>query len=84
VDGGGGLSIRYRYPDRYRRTRFNLDGHGMAPRLMTAQPTVTMRRWNTTVIGTLAAMAVLTALTTGAVAKQTRPGQGGGRATRGG
>ena len=45
----------------------------MAPRLMTAQPTVTMRRWNTTVIGTLAAMAVLTAPTTGAVAKQARP-----------
>jgi hypothetical protein len=45
----------------------------MVKRLATAQSTVTMRRWGSPAIVTLAAMAALTALTAGAAARQARP-----------
>jgi hypothetical protein len=47
--------------------------HGMANRVMTAQSTVAVRRFGPSAIVTLAAMAALTALTTGAMAKEARP-----------
>src|SRR5579864_690973 len=47
--------------------------HGMANRVTTAQSTRAMRRVGPPAIVTLAAMAVLTALTTGAMAKEARP-----------
>ena len=45
----------------------------MVKRFATAQSTVTMRRWGSPAIVTLAAMAALTALTAGAAARQARP-----------
>src|SRR3954471_19949350 len=45
----------------------------MVKRSATAQSTVTMRRWGSPAIVTLAAMAALTALTAGAAARQARP-----------
>ena len=47
----------------------------MANRLMTAQSTVAMRRWAPAALVTLAAMAALTGLTTGAAARQQHPAQ---------
>ncbi|MBN9005378.1 MAG: L,D-transpeptidase [Rhizobiales bacterium] len=47
----------------------------MAPQLMTAQSTAAMRRWSVPVIGTLAALAMLTAPTTGAAARQAHHAQ---------
>ena len=45
----------------------------MVKRFATAQSTVTMRRWGSPAIVTLAAMAALTALTAGVAARQARP-----------
>jgi len=45
----------------------------MANRLMTAQPTGAMRRFGPPAVATLAAMALLTALTAGSAAKEGRP-----------
>jgi lipoprotein-anchoring transpeptidase ErfK/SrfK len=47
--------------------------HGMANRVTTAQSTLAVRRFGPSAIVTLAAMAALTALTTGAMAKEARP-----------
>ena len=55
---------------RHKRGQAFQPGHGMASRFATAQSTVAMRRWGPPTIVTLAAMALLTALT-GAAAAQT-------------
>src|SRR6202046_4704283 len=61
--------------DRHKRGQALEPGHCMVNRRTTAQPTVAMRRLGAPGIVTLAAMAALTALTTGAAAKGGRPAQ---------
>jgi hypothetical protein len=59
--------------DRRKRGQAFQPGHGMMNRFTTAQFAVAMRRWGHPAIVTLAAMALLAALTADAAARQARP-----------
>src|SRR5215475_6960599 len=70
----GSYLIQKSQSDSYRSERGQAfqPGHGMGIRFTTARSTVTMRRWRPQIVVTLAAMAALATLTTGAAAKQPR------------
>ena len=75
----GGLETAIGYPEiaiypQATQTRTRIPtGHSMTNRLTTAQSTVTVPRWRSPAITTLAAMVALTALSLDAAAKEPRP-----------
>src|SRR5258707_15371685 len=71
VDGGGSKN-RDLTLDPLKRGQASQPGHGMADRFTAGQSTAAMRRWGPPAIVTLA-MAALTALTSGAAAREARP-----------
>jgi len=75
MDGGEGWLIQNhdRTLDRHKRGQAFQPGHGMVNRFTTAQSTVAARRWGPAAIVTLAAVALLPALTADAGARQARP-----------